>query len=170
VTGAVNAYTSNDPMLRAADGHTSVIVVWVRKNAPMMARTMAVDAMRSAAHNAVPGATVQVGGDLGVMRDGMLAAKSDLFRGEALALPVLLIALFFIFRGWRAAMLPIAAALLLLVQLPITGALGENLSWSLFTGAALVAATVMVLVSVGCALYPAWRASRLSPTEALHYE
>jgi RND superfamily putative drug exporter len=111
VTGAVNAYTSHDPMLRAADGHTSVIVVWVRKDAPMMARTMAIDAMRSAAHNAVPGATVQVGGDLGVMRDGMLAAKSDLLRGETLALPVLLIALFFIFRGWRAAMLPIAAAL-----------------------------------------------------------
>ena len=111
VTGAVNAYTSNDPMLRAADGHTSVIVVSVRTNAPMMAREMAVDAMRSAAHNAVPGATVQVGGDLGVMRDGMLAVKSDLFRGEALALPVLLIALFFIFRGWRAALLPIAAAL-----------------------------------------------------------
>jgi len=111
VTGAVNAYTSHDPMLRATDGHASVIVVWVRENAPMMARTMAVDAMRSAAHNAVPGATVQVGGDLGVMRDGMTAAKNDLFRGEALALPVLLIALFFIFRGWRAAMLPIAAAL-----------------------------------------------------------
>src|SRR5215470_4038591 len=111
VTGAVNAYTSHDPMLRATDGHASVIVVWVREDAPMMARTMAVDAMRSAAHNAVPGATVQVGGDLGVMRDGMTAAKNDLFRGEALALPVLLIALFFIFRGWRAAMLPIAAAL-----------------------------------------------------------
>ena len=27
-----------------------------------------------------------------------------------------------------------------------------------------------VLVSVGCALYPAWRATRISPTEALHYE
>ena len=67
-------------------------------------------------------------------------------------------------------LLPIAAALLLLVQLPITGALGESLSWSLFFGAALLAAVVMVLVSVGCALYPAWRASRLSPTEALHYE
>jgi len=30
--------------------------------------------------------------------------------------------------------------------------------------------TVMALVSVLCALYPAWQASRLSPTEALHYE
>ena len=67
-------------------------------------------------------------------------------------------------------LLPVAAALLLLVQLPITGALGESLSWPLFGGAALLAAAVMVLVSVGCALYPAWRASRLSPTEALHYE
>jgi putative ABC transport system permease protein len=67
-------------------------------------------------------------------------------------------------------LLPIAAALLLLVQLPITGALGESLSWPLFAAASVVAIAVMVLVSVGCALYPAWRASRLSPTEALHYE
>ena len=67
-------------------------------------------------------------------------------------------------------LLPIAAALLLLVQLPITGALGDSLSWPLFGGAALLSAAIMVLVSVGCALYPAWRASRLSPTEALHYE
>jgi putative ABC transport system permease protein len=67
-------------------------------------------------------------------------------------------------------LLPIAAALLLLVQLPITGALGEARSWPLFAGASLLAIAVMVLVSVGCALYPAWRASRMSPVEALHYE
>jgi putative ABC transport system permease protein len=67
-------------------------------------------------------------------------------------------------------LLPIAAALILLVQLPITGALGESLSWPLFAGASLLAIAVMVLVCVLCALYPAWRASRLSPTEALHYE
>jgi putative ABC transport system permease protein len=67
-------------------------------------------------------------------------------------------------------LLPISAALLLLVQLPITGALGESLSWPLFFGATLLSVVVMVLVSVGCALYPALRASRLSPTEALHYE
>jgi len=67
-------------------------------------------------------------------------------------------------------LLPVAATLVLLVQLPITGTLGESLSWPLFAAAAGVAAAVMVLVSVACALYPAWRASRLSPSEALHYE
>jgi putative drug exporter of the RND superfamily len=112
VTGAVSAYTSPaDRALRSPDGRASVIVVSVRKNASMKAQMTVVTALRSAARTAVPGATVQVGGDLGVNRDGMVASYNDLIRGEAVALPVLLIALFFIFRGWRAAMLPIAAAL-----------------------------------------------------------
>ena len=111
VTGAVNAYTSPDPRLRAGDGHASLIVVSVRKNASMTAQHMAVDAMRSAAHGMVPGAQVQVGGDLAVSRDGMAASQNDLFRGELIALPILLIALFFIFGGLRAALLPIFAAL-----------------------------------------------------------
>jgi putative ABC transport system permease protein len=29
---------------------------------------------------------------------------------------------------------------------------------------------VIYLLSLLCSLYPGWRASRLSPTEALHYE
>src|SRR5262249_27413346 len=112
VTGAVNAYTSPaDRALQSPGGQASVVVGSVRKNASPMSQMMVVPALRSASHGAVPGATVQVGGDLGVMKDGMNAAQSDLFRGEAIALPVLLLALFFIFRGWRAAMLPIAAAL-----------------------------------------------------------
>jgi putative ABC transport system permease protein len=66
--------------------------------------------------------------------------------------------------------LAMAVGLVLLAQLPITGVLGENLSWPLFMVAALLSMLVMSLVSVVCALYPAWRASRLSPTQALHYE
>jgi len=112
VTGAVNAYTSPaDRALRSPGGHASVIVVSIRHNASHMSQMMVVTALRAASRGAVPGATVQVGGDLGTSKDGMSAAQSDLYRGEAIALPVLLIALFFIFRGWRAAMLPIAAAL-----------------------------------------------------------
>ena len=66
--------------------------------------------------------------------------------------------------------LAMSVGLVLLVQLPITGVLGENLSWPLFLLATLVSTSIMALVSALCALYPAWRASRLSPTEALHYE
>ena len=111
VSGAVNAYTSPAPQLRARDGHASLIVVSVRKGASMMAQMMTVNAMRSAGRGAVPGAQVQVGGDLGVSQDNMAGSQNDLFRGEAIALPILLIALFFIFGGLRAALLPIFAAL-----------------------------------------------------------
>ena len=66
--------------------------------------------------------------------------------------------------------LAVSLGLILLVQLPITGVFGDSLNWPLFGVAALLTALIMALVSVLCALYPAWRASRLSPTEALHYE
>ena len=112
VAGAVNAYTGPAGRApRSPDGRASVIVVSVRKNASHMSQMMVVTALRAAARGAVPGATVQVCGDLGVSKDGMVAVQNDLYRGEAVALPVLLVALFFIFRGWRAAMLPLAAAL-----------------------------------------------------------
>ena len=71
MTGAVNAYTSPaGRALRSPDGHASVIVVSVRKNTPEKAQMNVVTALRAAARGAVPGATVQVGGDLAVTGDG----------------------------------------------------------------------------------------------------
>ncbi|RVU41636.1 FtsX-like permease family protein [Rheinheimera riviphila] len=67
-------------------------------------------------------------------------------------------------------LLAVSIALLLLVQLPLTGVLGEHLDWPLFGVASLGAILIICVLSVLCALYPAWRASRLTPTEALHYE
>jgi putative ABC transport system permease protein len=64
----------------------------------------------------------------------------------------------------------IAVALVLLVQLPVTGALGERLNWTVFAEATALSMGVIYLISLLCSLYPGWRASRLSPTEALHYE
>jgi putative ABC transport system permease protein len=66
--------------------------------------------------------------------------------------------------------LAMALALALLVQLPLTGALGTSLNWQVFLAAAGLAMAVIYLISLLCSLYPGWRASRLSPTEALHYE
>ena len=60
--------------------------------------------------------------------------------------------------------------LLLLLQLPLTGALSVVLDWNVFLAATAVSLLVIYLISLLCALYPGWRASRLSPTEALHYE
>jgi putative ABC transport system permease protein len=60
--------------------------------------------------------------------------------------------------------------LALLVQLPLTGALGETLNWTVFLSAAGLSMFLIYLLSLLCSLYPGWRASRLSPTEALHYE
>lgn len=64
----------------------------------------------------------------------------------------------------------IAVALVLLVQLPLTGALGASLDWTVFGAAAGLSMFVIYLISLLCSVYPGWRASRLSPTEALHYE
>ena len=111
VTGAVNAYTSPNPMLRARDSRASLILVSVRKSDNMMAQSMTVGQIRAAARGAAPGAQVRVGGGLAVMADDMDASSTDLTRGALLSLPIVLLALFFIFRGWRAALLPIAASM-----------------------------------------------------------
>ncbi|MBC3916873.1 ABC transporter permease [Undibacterium sp. CY18W] len=60
--------------------------------------------------------------------------------------------------------------LIFLIQLPLTGVLGEAANWPVFIVACLISMAVIYVISLLCSLYPAWRASRLSPTEALHYE
>lgn len=66
--------------------------------------------------------------------------------------------------------LAMAGGLALLVQLPLTGALGESLNWGVFAGGAALSMGVIYLLSLLCSLYPGWRASRLHPAAALHYE
>lgn len=66
--------------------------------------------------------------------------------------------------------LAMGAGLVLLVQLPLTGALGDTLNWPVFAGAAGLSMAVIYLLSLVCSLYPGWRASRLDPAAALHYE
>jgi putative ABC transport system permease protein len=64
----------------------------------------------------------------------------------------------------------IVAGMVLLVQLPLTGALGQMMNWPVFLGAAGLSMAVIYLLSLLCSLYPGWRASRLTPAQALHHE
>lgn len=66
--------------------------------------------------------------------------------------------------------LAMLVALLLLVQLPLTGLLGDALDWPVFGIASAATAALLLAVSLLCALYPGWQASRLAPAAALHYE
>ncbi|XLZ72367.1 ABC transporter permease [Massilia sp. SR12] len=91
------------------------------------------------------------------LRRAMGASAADIYR-QVIAEQLLL------------SSLAMAGGLALLVQLPLTGALGESLSWRVFGGAAALSMAIIYLLSLLCALYPGWRASRLHPAAALHYE
>src|SRR4051812_9755647 len=148
VQSAVNVYSSRDPRLRAKDGNASLIVLSVAKNEDdPMAMHRDVDRIRDAVRGAVPGAAIRVGGDLGVMRDEMMATQDDLVMGELIALPILLVALFFVFHGVRAALLPLAAALV-----TTAGALLPLLAVSYATDVASYAVDVVILFGLALAV------------------
>ena len=81
VTGVVTAYDSPDPMLRAADGRASLMVISTAKTGDMMRTHQEVADVRRVLSGSVPGAAVKVGGELAVMRDSAVTSQSDLFRG-----------------------------------------------------------------------------------------
>jgi putative drug exporter of the RND superfamily len=148
VQSAVNAYSSPDPRLRATDGNASLIVLSVAKNEDdPMAMHRDVDRIRDAVKGQGPGATIRVGGDLGVMRDEMMATQDDLIMGELIALPILLVALFFVFHGVRAALLPLASALV-----TTAGALLPVLAVSHATDVASYAVDVIILFGLALAV------------------
>jgi RND superfamily putative drug exporter len=113
IVGVETAYTSNDPQLRATDGTASLMVISTAHTdeAEPSVITQEVTDVRDALKGSVPGATVKVGGELAVVYDGASTASSDLAKGELIVLPLLLLALLLIFRGVRAALMPLAGAL-----------------------------------------------------------
>ena len=113
VTSVETAYDVNEPRLRSTDGNSSLMLITVKKTDKQdtMAMHRQVGDIRTALDGSVPGATVKVGGDLAFQRDTMTQTQKDLLMGEAIALPILLVALVFVFRGVRVALIPLASAL-----------------------------------------------------------
>jgi putative drug exporter of the RND superfamily len=110
VTGVVTAYDVPDQRLRSTDGRASIMLISTRKVDQMKLHEQ-VDHVRAALKDTVPAATVEVGGDAAMARDGMSAMSRDLLLGELIALPVLLVGLVWVFRGVRVALIPLASAL-----------------------------------------------------------
>ncbi len=112
VHDVATAYDAPQAGLTSQDGRTSVIAIHTTSSgSDPMAEHKYVDDVRALVAGKVPGANVTVGGDLAVSRDEMATSQSDLARGELIALPILLLALLFVFRGWRAALLPLTGAI-----------------------------------------------------------
>src|SRR4051794_3739904 len=140
--------TSQDMADSAAmRSNTVVLSLETRPTADMMRKVDEVDTVRRMARHTVPGARVEVAGDLAVMRDQMATSEHDLVAGEIVSLPLLLIALFFVFRGWRPALLPLGAALA-----TVTGALLALLAATRFVDVAGDAVDVAVLFGLALAV------------------
>jgi RND superfamily putative drug exporter len=81
------------------------------------------------------------------MHDESVSSASDLTRGQLISLPILLVALFFVFRGWRAAILPILGALV-----TVAGALLLVLGITKFVDVASYAIDVIALFGLALAV------------------
>ncbi|HSK27606.1 MAG TPA: MMPL family transporter, partial [Jiangellales bacterium] len=114
VSGVHDPYGPEGQALRARDGRGVVLPVMVEESSDMEViseRDAEIeDVVTGAVHATSPEADVSVGGEQAVMIDQMRTTQGDLMRGEMIALPILLVALYFVFRGVRAALLPLAAA------------------------------------------------------------
>jgi RND superfamily putative drug exporter len=112
VTRVTSVYDGPDPRLRSTDGNASLLLITVKKvkSTDTTAAHRQVSDVRKALKGSVPGATVKVGGDLAFNRDAQTQTSKDLATGELIALPVLLVALVFVFRGVRIALIPLAGA------------------------------------------------------------
>ena len=64
--------------------------------------------------------------------------------------------------------LGLVAGMIVVLQLPLLDILGVDTS--IFFASLAVSAAFVYLLTVACALYPSWLATRIQPAEALHYE
>jgi RND superfamily putative drug exporter len=164
VVDVVNAYDASDPRLRAKDGNASLIVVTLDQTTDMATVKTEVTQVRKTLHDAIPGATVKVGGQLAAMSDQTDATQSDLLKGEAIALPILLLALFLVFRGWRSALMPVMSALV-----TVSGALLILLLATKFIDVGGYAIDVVALFGIALAVdYSLLIVSRFREERAAH--
>jgi len=108
---AVNdPWTSGSDALRSTDGRAALIVVTLTGGLEEEAELALAREVADVA-NTLTAPEILVGGDVLVGEQFQAASEKDLLLGEAIALPLALIVMVFLFRGLRAAGLPLLVAL-----------------------------------------------------------
>lgn len=113
VVAVTDPWRADIPDLVATDGRAALAVVSFDNGLDTVEEEVLADEVVELAHRLVDtgvATDVIVGGETIVLQEFEQQAEEDLRRGEAFALPVALIAMVFIFGGFRAAGMPLAVA------------------------------------------------------------
>jgi uncharacterized membrane protein YdfJ with MMPL/SSD domain len=144
VAGVTSYYDSGSPSLLSRDRHATYVVIRLRALDDSGKRAE-YDAIRSELD--APGLTTQIGGTVAIGARVDEITKSDVARGEMVAMPIVLILLIFIFGGVVAAGMP-----LLIGVLAVLGALTATRAITLVTDVSTFAINSITLLGLGMAI------------------
>jgi RND superfamily putative drug exporter len=138
--------STQDPGLVARDRHAQLVMVELQRDLSGAALDGAIDRV-TARLRAIAAPRVLVGGEVVADREFRERAERDLRRGEALALPFMLVLLLVAFRGLAGAVVP-----LLVAAVAVSGALVLLLGVSELTVVSSYAVNVVSMMGLGLAV------------------
>ncbi|MFD9547873.1 MMPL family transporter [Nocardia salmonicida] len=145
VTEVMSYWTSHQPALRSVDGKQGLIV------ASVLGSEREIDERVTAISEELTGEQgslqVRAGGFAMLMHETVQQSKTDIAKGEAIAFPLTLIALLFVFGGLVAASLPLLVAIGTVVT-----TMGALWLLTLFTPLSVTATNVATLLGLGLAI------------------
>jgi putative drug exporter of the RND superfamily len=145
VTEVMSYWTSHQPALRSVDGKQGLIV------ASVLGSEREIDERVTAISEELTGEQgslqVRAGGFAMLMHETVQQSKTDIAKGEAIAFPLTLIALLFVFGGLVAASLPLLVAIGTVLL-----TMGALWLLTLFTELSVTATNVATLLGLGLAI------------------
>ncbi|MGW4631867.1 MMPL family transporter [Nocardia sp. NPDC004415] len=145
VTDVVSYWTTHQPALRSVDGKQGLIVASVLGTEREIDDT--VTGITNDLSRLDGPLQVRVGGFAMLMHETVLQSKTDIARGEAIAFPLTMIALLFVFGGLVAASLPLLVAVVTVVL-----TMGTLWLLTLFIPLSVTATNVATLLGLGLAI------------------
>ncbi|WP_278264330.1 MMPL family transporter [Nocardia sp. AG03] len=145
VTDVVSYWTTHQPALRSVDGKQGLIVASVLGTEREIDDTVT-DITNDLSRLEGP-LRVRVGGFAMLMHETVLQSKTDIARGEAIAFPLTMIALLFVFGGLVAASLPLLVAVVTVVL-----TMGALWLLTLIVPLSVTATNVATLLGLGLAI------------------